>query len=163
MPSEVIPMGMSKLKRWALKRSLWAFHINTGSCNGCDIEIIDAFTPRYDVERFGIRLVGSPKHADLLVITGPITRKNLPRVLRVYNQMPDPKFVVVAGTCGATGGLFAGSYNIIGSIDEVLPVDAYVIGCPFRPEALIDAIVKLIEKIEKGDGNDESKKSRGSN
>jgi len=156
-------MGMSKLNRWALKRSLWAFHINTGSCNGCDIEVIDAFTPRYDVERFGIRLVGSPRHADLLVITGPITRKSLPRILRVYNQMPDPKFVVVAGTCAATGGLFTGSYNIVGSVDEVIPVDAYVIGCPFRPEALIDAVVKLIEKIEKGGNGDEPRENREDN
>ncbi len=142
---------LSRLKKWALKRSLWVFHLNTGSCNGCDIEILDLFTPRYDVERFGIKLVGSPRHADVLVVTGPITKKSLPRVLRVYEQMPDPKYVVVVGTCGSTGGLFQGSYNTMGSVDKVLPVDAYVIGCPAKPEAIIDAFVKLIEKIERGE------------
>lgn len=141
---------LSKLKKWAMKRSIWVFHMNTGSCNGCDIEILDLFTPRYDVERFGIKIVGSPRHADVLVVTGPITKKSLPRVKRVYDQMPEPKFVVVVGTCGATGGLFQGSYNTLGSVDKLLPVDAYVIGCPAKPEAIIDAFVKLIEKIGRG-------------
>jgi len=141
---------LSKLKKWAFKRSLWVFHLNTGSCNGCDIEILDLFTPRHDVERFGIKLVGSPRHADVLVVTGPITGKSLERVKRVYEQMPEPKFVVVVGTCGSTGGLFQGSYNTLGSADKLLPVDAYVIGCPPRPEAIIDAFAKLMEKIEKG-------------
>ncbi len=144
-------MGLiSKLKRWAFKRSLWVFHMNTGSCNGCDIEILDVLTPRYDAERFGIKLVGSPRHADVLMVTGPITRKSLERVKRVYEQMPDPKYVIVVGTCGSTGGLFQGSYNTLGSVDKLLPVDAYVIGCPAKPEAIVDAVAKLIEKIERG-------------
>lgn len=138
---------LSKVKKWAFKRSLWVFHINTGSCNGCDIEILDLFTPRYDVERFGIKMVGSPRHADVLVITGPISRKSLERVRRVYEQMPDPKYVIVVGTCGSTGGLFQGSYNTLGSVDRLLPVDVFVIGCPAKPEAIIDAFVKLMEKI----------------
>jgi len=144
-------MGViSKIKRWAFKRSLWVFHMNTGSCNGCDIEILDVLTPRYDAERFGIKLVGSPRHADVLMVTGPITKKSLERVKRVYEQMPEPKYVVVVGTCGSTGGLFQGSYNTLGSVDKLLPVDAYVIGCPAKPEAIVDAVAKLIEKIEKG-------------
>jgi len=139
-----------KLKRWALRKSIWAYHLNTGSCNGCDIEILDAFTPRYDVERFGIKLVGSPRHADVVVVTGPITAKSYERVRRVLEQVPDPKFLVVVGSCGATGGLFQGSYNIKGPIDKYLPVSAYVFGCPAKPEAIIDAIYKLIKKLEEG-------------
>lgn len=148
-------MGLiSKIKKWALKRSLWAFHINTGSCNGCDIEILEILTPRFDAERFGIKLVGSPRHADLLLVTGPITKKSLERVKRVYDQIPDPKFVVVVGTCGSTGGLFSGSYNTLGSVDKLLPVDAYVIGCPVKPEAIIDAVAMLLKKLEEGGGKD---------
>ncbi len=140
---------LKNLRLWALKRSLWVFHVNSGSCNGCDIEIVDALTPRYDVERFGIRLVGSPRHADVLLITGPITSKNLPRILRIYEQVPEPKFVMVIGSCAASAGLFRGSYNILSGIDSVLPVDVYVIGCPVRPEAIIDGFIKIIEKIER--------------
>jgi len=92
-------------------------------------------------------MVGSPRHADVLVITGPISRKSLERVRRVYEQMPDPKYVIVVGTCGSTGGLFQGSYNTLGSVDRLLPVDVFVIGCPAKPEAIIDAFVKLMEKI----------------
>jgi len=135
-----------------MKRSLWAFHVNTGGCNGCDIEILDAFTPRYDVERFGILLVGTPRHADVLFVTGPVNSKTASRLLRIYEQTPDPKFVIAVGTCAATGGIFTGAYNIAGGVDKVIPVDAYVMGCPPRPEAIIDAVVSLIRKIE-GGGN----------
>jgi membrane-bound hydrogenase subunit mbhJ len=132
----------------AFKRSLWVFHLNTGSCNGCDIEIIAALTPRYDVERFGIKLVGSPRHADVLLVTGPVTRMMKDKLLRVYNQTPDPKVVVVVGNCGATGGVFYESYNLEGPIDKLIPVDVYVPGCPPRPEAIIDAIAKAWAKLE---------------
>ena len=133
----------------SFKRALWAYHINTGSCNGCDIEILAALTPRYDVERFGIMLVGSPRHADVLLVTGPVTRQMEPRLKRVYEQTPDPKVVMVIGNCGLEGGVFYESYNLVGPIDQIIPVDVYVPGCPPRPEAIIEGVVKTWVKLEK--------------
>ena len=130
-------------------RSLWVFHVNTGSCNGCDIEILAALTPRYDVERFGIKLVGSPRHADALLVTGPVTRDMVDKVKRIYNQVPDPKVVIVIGSCGISGGVFHESYNLAGPVDKVIPVDVYVPGCPPRPEAIIDGVVKAWMKLER--------------
>ncbi|MFH1234136.1 MAG: NADH-quinone oxidoreductase subunit B family protein [Candidatus Diapherotrites archaeon] len=132
----------------SLKRSLWVFHVNSGSCNGCDIEIIAALTPRYDAERFGIKLVGTPRHADVLLITGPVTKQMKEEVLRVYAQTPDPKVVMVIGNCGSTGGVFYESYNIDGPVDKLFPVDVYVTGCPPRPEAIIEGVVKAWKKLE---------------
>ncbi len=132
-----------------LDRSLWVFHLNTGSCNGCDIEIVALLTPRYDVERFGIKLVGSPKHADVLLVTGPVNRKMLPRLKLVYEQTPDPKAVIVVGTCGSSGGVFYDSYNLVGPVDKHIPVDVYVPGCPIRPEAIINGVLKAWLKLEK--------------
>jgi len=131
------------------ERSLWVFHLNTGSCNGCDIEIVAALTPRYDLERFGIKLVGSPKHADVLLVTGPVTGRMLDRVKRVYEQTPDPKAVIAVGACGTSGGVFYNSYNLSGSIDKVIPVDVYVPGCPPRPEAIINGVLQAWIKLEK--------------
>ena len=133
----------------SFKRALWVFHIATGSCNGCDIEIVAALTPRYDTERFGIMLAGTPRHADVLLVTGAVTRPMLPRLKRIYEQTPDPKAVIVVGGCGSTGGVFYESYNLKGPIDEVIPVDIYVPGCPPRPEAIIDAVVKAAIKLER--------------
>lgn len=133
----------------AFSRSLWAFHFNSGSCNGCDIEVVAALTPRYDPERFGVKLVGSPKHADVLVVTGPVTHKMAPRLERVYEQMADPKVVMVVGSCGSSGGVFYDSYNLDGPVDEVIPVDVYVPGCPPRPEGIIYGVVQAIAKLER--------------
>jgi len=133
----------------SFKRALWAYHINTGSCNGCDIEILAVLTPRYDVERFGIMLVGSPRHADVLLVTGPVTRQMEPRLKRVYEQTPDPKVVMVIGNCGIEGGVFYESYNLVGPIDQIIPVDVYIPGCPPRPEAIIEGVVKTWVKLEK--------------
>ncbi|RLF47550.1 MAG: hydrogenase [Thermoplasmata archaeon] len=133
----------------AFKRALWAFHVNTGSCNGCDIEIIAALTPRYDAERFGIKLVGSPRHADVLLVTGPVTRQMAPALKRIYEQMADPKAVIVVGNCGISGGVFHESYNLVGPVDNIIPVDVYVPGCAARPEAIIYGVVKAWEKLEK--------------
>ncbi len=130
-------------------RSLWVFHLNTSSCNGCDIEIVALLTPRYDVERFGIKLVGSPKHADVLLVTGPVNRKMLPKLKLIYQQTPDPKVVIVVGTCGTSGGVFYDSYNLVGPIDKHIPVDIYVPGCPIRPEAVIDGVLKAWLKLER--------------
>ena len=141
---------MEKITTWARVNSPWVIHFNSGSCNGCDIEILATLTPRYDVERFGIKLRGSPRHADVLICTGPVTRQARDGLLRTYEQMPDPKFVVAVGSCGISGGVFQGCYNVVGEIDEVIPVDAYIPGCPPRPEAIIDGIVKLLAHIQNG-------------
>ncbi|AIF68684.1 mbh10 NADH dehydrogenase subunit [Palaeococcus pacificus DY20341] len=145
-------------KLYNFKRSLWVFHASGGSCNACDIEIVAALTPRYDVERFGIKLVGSPRHADVLLVTGAIPRDFADKLRRIYEQMPDPKAVVVIGNCGTSGGVFYDSYNIAGPIDEIIPVDVYVPGCPPRPEAIIDGVVKAWLKIEKLEKQLEGKK-----
>jgi len=136
----------------SFKKALWVYHCNSGSCNGCDIEIIAALCPRYDVERFGIKLVGTPRHADVLLITGPVTRQQADRVKRVYAQMPDPKVVIAIGNCGNTGDVFYESYNLVGPIQDVLPVDLHVIGCPPRPENIIHAVAKAWTKLETLEG-----------
>ncbi len=138
------------LVSWARASSPWILHFNTGGCNGCDIEVLAALTPRYDVERFGILPMGSPRHADVLVVTGPVTRQVRDRLIRVYEQMPEPKFVVAVGSCAISGGVFRGAYNVLGGVDEVLPVDVYVAGCPPKPEAIIDGIVALVSKLKGG-------------
>ena len=136
---------------WARKKSPWLLHYNSGSCNGCDIETVAALTPRFDVERFGIMMHGTPRHADVLVVTGAVSRQQEKRLLRIYNQMAEPKFVVAVGACACSGGVMHGCYNLLGGADKLLPVSAYIPGCPPRPEALIDGIVKLLSTV--GGGN----------
>jgi NADH-quinone oxidoreductase B subunit len=140
--------AVNQLKTWARVNSPWAIHFNSGSCNGCDIEILATLTPRYDLERFGVKLQGSPRHADILICTGPVTRLARERLLRTYEQMPDPKFVVAVGSCGIASGAFMGCYNIVGNINEVVPVDVYIPGCPPRPEAIIYGVVQLLQSLQ---------------
>lgn len=142
---------LTKVKTWALMNSPWVVHFNTGSCNGCDIEILATLTPLYDLERFGVKLKGSPRHADILVCTGPVTLQARDRLLRVYEQMHTPKFVVAVGTCALSGGAFRGCYNVLGGIDHVIPVNAYVPGCPPRPEAIIHGVVALLQSLKDAD------------
>lgn len=139
---------LTSLKTWARINSPWAIHFNSGSCNGCDIEILATLTPRYDLERLGIKLQGSPRHADVLICTGPVSRQAKDRLLRTYHQMPEPKFVVAVGSCGISGGAFRGCYNIEGGIDKVIPVDVYIPGCPPRPEAIIYGVAQLLESLK---------------
>jgi NADH-quinone oxidoreductase B subunit len=139
--------ALAQIKTWARVNSPWVVHFNSGSCNGCDIEILATLTPRYDLERLGVKLKGSPRHADVLICTGPVTRQARERLIRVYEQMHDPKFVVAVGSCGLSGGAFRGCYNVMGGIDQVIPVDAYIPGCPPRPEAIIDGVVKLLAHL----------------
>ncbi len=141
---------IDKIRNWARINSPWAIHFNSGSCNGCDIEILATLTPRYDVERFGIKLQGSPRHADVLIATGPVTLQALDRLIRVYEQMPEPKFVIAVGSCALSGGVFDGCYNVIGDLNKVIPVDVYVPGCPPRPEAIIYGVVQLLESLKQG-------------
>lgn len=139
---------IDKIINWGRLKSPWIIHFNTGACNACDIEIIAALTPRFDVERFGIQLKGTPKHADILVCSGPVTRQIKDRLVRIYEQMPEPKFVVAVGTCATSGGVFDGLYNIEGGIDKAIPVNAYIPGCPASPQAIIDGVVKLLRNLE---------------
>lgn len=147
-PSSPMQKIMDGLRTWSRINSPWVIHYNSGSCNGCDIEILATLTPRYDLERFGVKLEGSPRHADVLLATGPVTRQSRDRLLRIYEQMPDPKFVVAIGSCALSGGVFHGSYNVLGGIDEVLPVSAYIPGCPPRPEAIIQGVVALLQSLK---------------
>jgi Ni,Fe-hydrogenase III small subunit len=137
------------LKEKILTKSLYVFHLSSGSCNNCDIEILDCLTPRYDIERFGAILVGSIKHADVLLCTGSVNRQTIPRIKKLYEQMPKPGFIIAWGACGSSRGLFKDSYNTGQPLDEIIPVDAYIPGCPPKPEAVIAALVKLINKINK--------------
>jgi len=140
-------MAFGKLVKWARVSSPWILHFNSGSCNGCDIEIVAALMPRYDVERFGIQLKATPRHADVLVVTGPVTRLQADRLRRIYEQMPEPKFVVAAGACACSGGVFRGLYNCLDGVDSVIPVNAYIPGCAVRPDAVIDGIAKLLSVL----------------
>ena len=133
---------------WARTSSPWAIHFNSGSCNGCDIETVASLTPRFDVERFGIMLHGTPRHADVLIVTGAVSKQQASRLKRIYDQMANPKFVVAVGACAAGGGVLQGCYGVLGGADKIIPVDLYVPGCPPRPEALIDGIVKLLRSIK---------------
>ncbi|MCK4597900.1 NADH-quinone oxidoreductase subunit B family protein [bacterium] len=135
------------MKNWALKKSPWIFHLCTGSCNNCDIELLECLTPRYDVERFGILLVGSVRHADALIVTGALTRQCAPRLKELYDQMPKPGLVIALGQCACSCCIFKGSYNIVGPIDKIVPVDVYIPGCPPKPEAMISGIVKALGKL----------------
>ncbi|MGB7266692.1 MAG: NADH-quinone oxidoreductase subunit NuoB [Terracidiphilus sp.] len=129
----------------ARRRSPWLFHMNSGSCNGCDIEIVAALSPRYDAEQLGVRLEGSPRHADILCVTGPVTRTAAGAVKTVYDQVLGPKAVIAIGSCPATTNVFIDSRTLVGPLDKHIPVDVYVPGCPPRPDAIIAGVAKAAE------------------
>jgi len=133
------------LKLKALTKSIWVFHLAASPCNNCDIEILDLLTPRFDVERFGIQLVGSVRHADAILVTGSMNRKARIRLKRVIKQAPQPCFVIALGNCACTCEMFGNSYNQMMPLDEVVPVNAYIAGCPPKPEAMIMGVVALIQ------------------
>jgi Ni,Fe-hydrogenase III small subunit len=128
---------LKSLCRKAFPRALWVYHANCGACNGCDIEVINVLTPYYDAERFGIKLVGSPRHADAILICGPVTRQVAPALKRLVEAVPAPRLVFAIGSCATGGGSWFDTYNVLGGADEVVPVDFYVPGCPPRPEAIL--------------------------
>ena len=138
---------LKKLTRWSRIKSPWILHLNSGACNACDIEIVAALTPRFDVERFGVLLTATPRHADVIVASGPVTRQMRDRIIRIYEQTPDPKFVIAVGACAMSGCVYRGAYNSLGGIDQVIPVNMYVPGCPARPDAIVDGVVKLLGKL----------------
>ena len=131
-----------------IKKSPWILHYNGSSCNGCDIEVLACLTPLYDVERFGMVHTGNPKHADVFLVSGGVNAKSRDVIKQLYEQMPDPKVVVAIGACACTGGIIKDCYNMLGGVCEVIPVDMYVPGCAARPEAIINGIVKALEKIK---------------
>ena len=150
-------MGLlDKAIAWGEKKSPWIIHFNAGACNGCDIEVVDALTPQYDLERLGILQQGSPKHADVLVCTGAVTLQTRDRLKQIYDQMSTPKFVIAVGTCACTGGIFDSCYCVTGGIDTVVAalaekgatIVAYIPGCAVRPEAIIDAVGKLLATLD---------------
>jgi Ni,Fe-hydrogenase III small subunit len=134
----------NKALDWCFKKSVWVYHVNAGGCNGCDIEILDALTPYYDVERFGIKLVHTPRHADALLVAGPVTRQVRERVLNVYEATPDPKLVIGVGSCAMGGGIWHNSYATLGGLGNILSVSIFVPGCPPRPEAILYGVAQAL-------------------
>ena len=135
-------------------RSPWILHYDCGSCNGCDIETVAALTPIYDAERFGAILVGSPRQADVLLVTGTVNHRNRLVLKSLYDQMFDPKVVVAVGACALTGGIFHDSYNVLDGADRVLPVTIYVPGCPARPERILEGLLQAAAVLRAGGGGD---------
>jgi Ni,Fe-hydrogenase III small subunit len=132
--------------RARLGRSLSIRQVDAGSCNGCELEIHALNNAFYDLERFGLRFVASPRHADVLLVTGPVTKNMREALLRTYNATPAPKWVVAAGACAGDGGLFAGSYACVGGVSEVIPVDLRIPGCPPTPTALLKGLLALMRR-----------------
>ena len=128
-----------------LGRSLAIREVDAGSCNGCELEINALGNAYYDLERFGIRFVASPRHADVLLVTGPVTRNMREALERTYNATPNPKWVVSVGDCALDGGCFAGSYAVVGGVSQVVPVDLHIRGCPPRPEEILKGLLSLLE------------------
>ncbi len=134
-------------------KSPWLFRINTGSCNGCDVELATtAMIPRYDAERLGCKYTSSPKHADIVLVTGPVTARSEPYLIRLLDEIPEPRVIIAVGICPISGGVFRDCYPINGPLDKFVDVDVNVAGCPVRPQSIIDGIAAAIgiwkERIE---------------
>ena len=141
-----IAQSLDRAARRKLGRSLSIREVDAGSCNGCELEIHALNNAFYDLERFGLRFVASPRHADVLMVTGPVTKNMREALERTYNATPDPKWVVAVGDCARDGGLFAGSYAVEGGVSKVVPVDLHISGCPPRPIDLLKGLLALVEK-----------------
>jgi Ni,Fe-hydrogenase III small subunit len=131
--------------RRRLGRSLSIREVDAGSCNGCELEIHALNNAFYDLERFGLRFVASPRHADVLLVTGPVTKNMREALRRTYDATPDPKWVVAVGDCAFDGGIFADSYAVIGAVERVIPVDLHIRGCPPRPAQLLAGLLALVQ------------------
>jgi len=142
---EEVARALGERARQKLGRSLAIREVDAGSCNGCELEIHAVNNPVYDVERFGLKFVASPRHADVLLVTGPVTWNMREALLRTYNAAPEPKWVVALGDCAANCGVFAGSPAVVGPLSDILPVDLHVPGCPPAPLAIVKALLALME------------------
>ena len=138
--------ALDRAARRRLGRSLSIREVDAGSCNGCELEIHALNNAFYDLERFGLRFVASPRHADVLLVTGPVTKNMREALLRTYGATPDPKWVVAVGDCAVDGGLFAESYAVAGGVGEVVPVDLHIRGCPPTPEQLLKGLIALLAR-----------------
>ncbi len=136
---------LDRSARRRLGRSLSIRQVDAGSCNGCELEIHALNNAFYDLERFGLRFVASPRHADVLLVTGPVTKNMRQALQRTYDATPDPKWVVAVGDCAADGGIFAGSYAVVGAVENVIPVDLHIRGCPPRPIQLLTGLLALLD------------------
>ena len=142
---EELAGALAKASRRRLGRSLSIREVDAGSCNGCELEIRALGSAFYDLERFGLRFVASPRHADVLMVTGPVTKNMREALERTYSATPDPKWVVAVGDCAFDGGVFAGSYACVGAVSQVIPVDLHVRGCPPDPITLLQGLIALVE------------------
>lgn len=140
-----LAQSVNRAARKKLGRSLSIRQVDAGSCNGCELEIHALANAFYDLERFGLHFVASPRHADILLVTGPVTRNMREALARTYTATPDPKWVVAVGACAADGGLFAGSYAVAGGVKDVIPVDLHIPGCPPTPTALLKGLLALMQ------------------
>jgi Ni,Fe-hydrogenase III small subunit len=140
-----LAQSVNRAARARLGRSLSIREVDAGSCNGCELEIHALSNAFYDLERFGLRFVASPRHADVLMITGPVTKNMREALLRTYNATPGPKWVVAVGTCALDGGIFAGSYAVVGGVKEVIPVDLHIHGCPPSPLEILRGLIALLK------------------
>src|SRR6202142_145724 len=142
--------AVGRAARRRLGRSLSIREVDAGSCNGCELEIHALNNAYYDVERFGLRFVASPRHADVLMVTGPVTRNMRDALERTYHATPNPKWVVAIGDCARDGGCFAGSYAVVGGVGEVVPADLHIPGCPPTPTAMLQGLLALLEQVDNG-------------
>src|SRR5207249_5873708 len=145
--SEKIERKVRDRVREVLGRSLAIREVDAGSCNGCEVEITALNNPVYDLERLGIHFVASPRHADMLLVTGPVSRNMELALLKTYRATPEPKVVVAVGACGISGGIFGRNYATVGGVDQVVPVDVYIPGCPPRPHGLLYGILLAVGRI----------------
>jgi len=145
---EIMGQRLNSRIRNIFGRSLHIREVDAGSCNGCEVEVVSLSNPIYDIERFGIHIAASPRHADLLLVTGPVTRNMELALLKTYNATPSPKLVVAMGSCACNGGIFGNTYASCGGVDKLLPVDVYIPGCPPRPQAVIFGLMVAMDKIE---------------
>jgi Ni,Fe-hydrogenase III small subunit/formate hydrogenlyase subunit 6/NADH:ubiquinone oxidoreductase subunit I len=146
--SQEIGQRLTREIHRVLGRSLAIREVDAGSCNGCELEIVALNNPVHDIERFGIHFVASPRHADMLLVTGPVTRNMELALRKTYDATPDPKLVVAVGACGISGGIFGTNYATRGGVDQVIPVDVYIPGCPPRPEALLFGILLAVGRLK---------------